>query len=122
MDEILKDITNLKPIKSDAKSLARFAAKILSFTNNMEQNGCSIAESAEAQFIMSPLSKLDGANNIEFGREMVRAHKVENITNLIEWLNNEATLRSRSGKVNSDLRWLPTVFDKSNIVDLGCIF
>ncbi len=40
MDEIRKDITNLKPIKYDANSLARFAAKILSFANNMEQNGC----------------------------------------------------------------------------------
>ena len=31
--EILKDITNIKPVRSDAKSLARFASNILSFAN-----------------------------------------------------------------------------------------
>ncbi len=71
----------------------------------MEQNGCSVTESVEAPFIMSQLlSKLDGADNIEFGREMARAHKVENIANLIELLNNEAMLRSRSGKTNFDAK------------------
>jgi DNA-directed RNA polymerase alpha subunit len=53
MDEILKDITNIKPVRSDAKSLACFAAKILSFANNMEQNRCSVTDSAEPPFIMS---------------------------------------------------------------------
>ena len=124
MDEILKDITNIKPVRSDAKSLARFAAKILSFANNMEQNGCSVTDSAEAPFIMSQLlSKLDGADNVEFGREMVRAHKVENIKNLIAWLNNEATLRSRSGRSNFDSR--PEnhgieVPNRDEICPLGC--
>jgi hypothetical protein len=103
MDEILKDITNIKPARSDAKYLARFAAKILSFANNMEQNGCSVTDSAEAPFIMSQLlSKLDGADNVEFRREMAHTHKIENITNLIAWLNNEVTLRSRSGRLNFD--------------------
>ena len=95
MDEILKDVTSLRPIKSDAKSFARYATKILSFINNMEQNVCPVTETAEALFIMSQLlSKLDGADNVEFGREMVRMGKTENILNLIEWLNNEANLRS----------------------------
>ena len=124
MDEILKDITNLKPIKCDAKSLARFAAKILSFANNMEQNGCSVTESVEAPFIMSQLlSKLDGADNIEFGREMARAHKVENTANLIEWLNNEATLRSRCGKTNFDAKsdsYGVEVPNLDEICPLGC--
>ncbi len=124
MDEILKDITNLKPIKYDAKSLARFAAKILSFANNMEQNGCSVTESVEAPFIMSQLlSKLDGADNIEFGREMARARKVENIPNLIECLNNEATLRSRSGKTNFDAKSDSYGVDVPNLDEvypLGC--
>ena len=84
IDEILKDITILKPIRSEAKSLTGFNAKILTFANNMEENGGLITQSAEAPFIMSELlSKLLGADNIEFGREMVRAHEVENITNLI---------------------------------------
>ena len=124
MDEILKDITNIKPVRSDAKSLACFAAKILSFANNMEQNRCSVTDSAEPPFIMSQLlSKLDGADNVEFGREMVRAHKVENITNLIARLNNEAMLRSHSGRSNFDSR--PEnrgieVPNRDEICPLGC--
>ena len=103
MDEILKDITNIKHVKSDSKSLARYAAKILSFTNNMEQNGCSVSNSAEAPFVMSQLSKLESQDNIKFGREIARTQKAETITNLIEWLNKEATLRTR-GKPTSESR------------------
>ena len=42
MDELLKEITNLKPVKSDSTSLSRYAATILGFVNNMEQNGCAV--------------------------------------------------------------------------------
>ena len=41
------------------------------------------------------LSKLDGNDNIEFGREMLRMGKEENALNLIDWLNKEASLRSQ---------------------------
>ena len=41
------------------------------------------------------LSKLESQDNVEFGREMSRTKREENIPNLIEWLNSEATLRSR---------------------------
>ena len=50
MDELLRDITNIKPVKSDANSLSRFAAKILSFSNNMEQNDCDVTKASEAPF------------------------------------------------------------------------
>ena len=52
--------------------------------------------SSEAPFVMSQLlSKLDGNDNVEFGREMQRMGKGENVSNLIDWLLNEASLRSR---------------------------
>ena len=102
MDDILKDITSLKPIKSDSKSLSRYAAKILSFCNNMKLNGCNVYDSVEAPFVMSQLlSKLECEDNIEFGREMERAKKAENVANLIEWLNKEATLHSRGKTLES---------------------
>ena len=41
------------------------------------------------------LSKLDGKDSVEFGREMQRTGKGENVSNLINWLLNEASLRSR---------------------------
>ena len=41
------------------------------------------------------LSKLDPSDNTNFGREMQRAGKEENVSNLITWLHQEATLRSR---------------------------
>ena len=37
MDELLKEINSLKPVKSDPASLSRYAATILGFVNNMEQ-------------------------------------------------------------------------------------
>jgi len=39
MDTLLAEITNLKPLKCDSKSLSRYAARTLGFVNNMEQNG-----------------------------------------------------------------------------------
>ena len=96
MDKLLNEITNLKPIKNDSNSLSRYAARRLSFVNNMEQNGCEVTSTSEAPFVMSqPLSKLDACDNIEFGREMLRMGKEENALNLIDWLNKEASLRSR---------------------------
>ena len=69
---------------------------------------------------MSPLlSKLDRVNNIEFGREMRRTRKVENIPNLIEWLNNEATLRSRSRKTNFDAKSDSYVVDVPNLDEVA---
>ena len=41
------------------------------------------------------LSKLDAKDNVDFGREMKRLKKDENVLNLIDWLNEEASLRSR---------------------------
>ena len=78
MDGLLKEITNLKPVKSDSISLSRYAATILGFVNNMEQIGCAVTNAKEAPFVMSQLlSKLDAKDNIEFGREMHRIEKEE---------------------------------------------
>jgi len=61
----------------------------------MEQNGCSVTSSSEAPFVMSQLlSKLDSKDSVEFGREMQRTGQRENMSNLIDWLLNEASLRS----------------------------
>ena len=99
MDELLKEITNLKPVKSDSTSLSRYAATILGFVNNMDQNGCPLTNAKEAPFVMSQLlSKLDTKDNIEFGLEMNRIEKEENILNLLDWLNREASLRYRVRK------------------------
>ena len=96
MDTLLNEITNLKPVKSDSFSLSRYASRIQSFVNNMEQNGCPVTSSSEAPFVMSQLlSKLDDKDSVEFGREMQRNGKGENVSNLIDWLLNEASLRSR---------------------------
>ena len=54
----------------------------------MEQNGCEVRSTSKVPFVMSQLlSKLDASDNIEFGREMLRMGKEENV-----------------------LRWLPRVF------------
>ena len=75
--------------------LSRYAATILGFVNNMEQIGCEVTNAKEAPFVMSQLrSKLDVKDNIEFGREMYRIEKEENVLNLLDWLNSEASLRS----------------------------
>lgn len=99
MDELLADINNHKPVRRDSKSLSRYAAVITTFINDMEDNGCLVTSSSEAPFVMSQLlSKLDLKDNTEFGREMYRERKDENVSNLIEWLQREATLRSRGKK------------------------
>ena len=65
----------------------------------MEQIGCEVTNAKEAPFVMSQLlSKLDPKDNIEFGREMHRIEKEENVLNLLDWLNSEASLRSRVRK------------------------
>ena len=62
----------------------------------MQQNGCAVTSTSEAPFVMSRLlSKLNASGNIEFGREIQRLGKEENVLNLIDWLNKEARLRSR---------------------------
>ena len=88
MDTLLNEITNIKPMRNASNSFSRYAARILSFVNNMEQIGCAVTSTSEAPFLMSQLlSKLDASDNIEFGREMLRMGKEENV-----------------------LRWLPRVF------------
>jgi len=99
MDDLLKEITNLKPVKRDSTSLSRYAAMILGFVNNMEQNGCEVTNANEAPFVMSQLlSKLAPKDNIEIGKEMNRIGKEENVPNLLEWLSREASLRSHVRK------------------------
>ena len=62
----------------------------------MEQNGCPVTSSPEAPFVISKLlSKLDGKDRVEFGLEMQRTGQREKGSNLINWLLNEAGLRSR---------------------------
>ena len=96
MDTLLNEITNLNPMKNDSNSLSRYAARIISFVINVEQNGCAVTSISEAPFVMSHLlSKLDASDNIEIGREMLRMEKEENVLNLINWLKKEARLRSR---------------------------
>ena len=96
MNTLLNEITYLKAMKNDSNSLSRYAARILSFVNNMEQNGCAVTSTSEAPFVMSRLlSKLNASDIIEFGREIQRMGKEENVLNLIDWLNKEAPLRSR---------------------------
>ena len=46
------------------------------------------------------LSKLDPSDNSHFGREMKREGKEETVSNLIAWLHQEASIRSR-GKRSS---------------------
>ena len=65
----------------------------------MEDNGCPVQEASEVPFFMSRLlSKLEPKDNADFGREMQREKKEENVTNLVNWLHQEATLRSRGKK------------------------
>ena len=61
----------------------------------MEQNGCAVTSASEAPFVMSQLlSKLD-LDNLDFGREMQPMKNEENVLKLRDWLNKEASLRSR---------------------------
>ena len=96
MDELLARISNLKSVKGDSKSLTRYATQIAGFVNDMEDNDCIVTSSSEAPFFMSQLlSKLDSRDNAEVGREMKRSKKEENIANLVQWLHDEASIRSR---------------------------
>ena len=96
MDELLSEINNLRPVQRDSKSLTHFATTISCYVNDMEDNGCPVLEAAEAPFFMSQLlSKLDLYDNEHFGREMRRDGKEENVRNLIAWLHQEASIRSR---------------------------
>lgn len=99
MDSLLAEINNLKPVKRDSKSLTMFATTIQRYVNDMEDNGCSVTTSSDSPFFMSQLlSKLDSRDNVEFGREMNRVDKDENVKNLLNWLHQEASLRSRGRK------------------------
>ena len=101
MDELLTELNNIKQVKRDTKSLCHYATTISSYVNDMEDNDCSVLNASEAPFFMSQLlSKLDSRDNEDFGREMQRAGKEENVSNLIVWLHEEASLRSR-GKRDS---------------------
>ena len=79
MDTLLKEITSLSPVKSDSLSLSRYPSRIQSFVNSMEQNGCPVTDSSEAPSVTSQvLSKSDGKDSVEFGREMQRTGEGEN--------------------------------------------
>ena len=100
MDELLMGINNLKPVKRDSKSLSQYASLITGYVNDMEDNECPISSSSEVPFFMSQLLlKLSPGDNSAFGRDMKRDKKEENVSNLIIWLQEEASLRSR-GRVN----------------------
>ena len=100
MDELLARINYQKAVKGDSKSLTRYATQIARYVNDMEDNDCPVTSSSEAPFFMSQLlSKLDPRDNAEFGREMKRNKKEETVPNLIQWLQEEASLRSR-GKLD----------------------
>ena len=102
MDKLLAEMNNLKHVKRDSKSLTRHATTISVFVNDMEDNGCTVMEASEAPFFMSQLlSKLNPRDNSNFGREMQRAGKEENVSNIVTRLHQEATLRSR-GKPDNE--------------------
>jgi hypothetical protein len=102
MDELLASINNLRTVKGDSKSFTRYATQITSYVNDMEDNECSVTSSSETPFFMSQLlSKLDPRDNAAFGRVMKRNSREENVPNLIQWLHEEAGLRSR-GKPESE--------------------
>ncbi|CAB3992733.1 uncharacterized protein LOC110233025 [Paramuricea clavata] len=101
MDELLAGISKHDQVKRDSKSLIRYATTISSYVNDMEANDCMVT-SSEAPFFMSQLlSKLTPSDNAEFGREMKRNKKEESVLGLVEWLYEEAALRSR-GKLEYD--------------------
>ncbi|XP_020893926.1 uncharacterized protein LOC110233025 [Exaiptasia diaphana] len=102
MDSLLADINNLKSVKRDSKSLTMFATTIQRYVNDMGDNGCAVDGATESPFFMSQLfSKLDPLDNVDFGREMKRQRSEENVKNLLDWLHQEASLRSR-GKKDTD--------------------
>ena len=92
MDELLAEIDNYSTVKGDSKSLGRFATSISVFVSDMENNGCPVQEVSEAPFFMS---KLETKDNADFGREMQRQKKEENVANLVAWLHQEAAFRKK---------------------------
>jgi len=84
MDELLVEIDNYGTVKGDSKSLGRFTTSVSVFVSNMEDNGCLVQEVGEAPFFMS---KLELKDNADFGREMQRKKKEENVANLVAWLH-----------------------------------
>ena len=102
MDSLLAEINNLKPVKRDSKSLTTYSTTLRRYVSDMEDNGCSVTNASESPFFMSQLlSKLDPKDNVEYGREMQRQKGEETVVTLIEWLHQEASLRSR-GKPDND--------------------
>ena len=95
MGKLLAEMNNLKQVKQNSKSLMRYATTISVFVTDMEDNGCMVLEVSEAPFFMSQLiSKLDPRDNTNFVKEIQRAGK-ENVSNLLTWLHQKATLCSR---------------------------
>ena len=95
MDELLSE----KPVKRDSKSFAHFATAIACYVNDMEDNRCPVLKSSEAPFLMSQLlSKLDSNDNSDFGREVKREGKEENVSSLIVWLHQEAEVFAPKAK------------------------
>ena len=116
MDALLAQVNNYSIIRSDPKCLARYAASISVYVSDMEDNACPVQEASEAPFFMSRLlSNLDPKDNAEFGTEMKRPKKEENVTNLATWLHQEASLRSRGKtETESDRRRDPPFHRKSD--------
>ena len=100
--ELLAEINNLKQVKRDSNSPVCYAKTISIFVNDKKNNGCTLLEASEVPFFMSELlSKLNPRDNTHYGREMERAGKDENVSNLITWLHQEGTFHSR-GKQDND--------------------
>ena len=78
-DEQLKEITNLKPVKSDSTSLSHYVATILGFVNELEQNSCAVTNASEELLVIPATIKIRSKDNVEFGREMHRIKKEESV-------------------------------------------
>ena len=101
IDELLAEIDNHSTVKGDSRSLTRYTTTITVFVRDMAHNGCSVKAASEAPFLMSKLlSKLQPRDNCDFGKEMQRERKEENISNLVDWLRRDASLWSRGRKEN----------------------
>lgn len=71
MGELLAEINNHGPVKSDSKSLTHSATTISMFVNDVEDNGYHVQDVFETPFFMSSLlSKLQAKDNADFGRDM----------------------------------------------------
>ena len=85
MDALLAKVNNYGVVRSDPKGLARYATQISVYARDMEDNGCPVQKASKAP-------NLDPRDNAEFGREMKCQKKEENVTNLVTWLHQEASL------------------------------